>query len=180
MNNRSTTVRRGSFVVTSILLMAAMASIQASKALAHDPLPQWQGELPTSNFDHPPEKPFNSSDYVFKFDQLDRFYRFPGENYGFEALSVFITETHPSGGPRLHSHDVEEAHVLLEGLVKYVIGDQSFTVQGPYVAKVPANVPHTFMNAGSEPMHIIAIFPSKRPGIKILGPNPLVPSPAVR
>ena len=188
MNNRSTTVRRGSFLVTSIFLMAAMASIQASKALAHDPLPQWQGELPTTNFDHPPEKPFNSSDYVFKFDRLDRFYRFPGEfvyrligeNYGFEALSIFITETHPSGGPRLHSHDVEEAHVLLEGAVKYVIGDHSFTVQGPYVAKVPPNVPHTFMNAGSVPMHIIAVFPSKRPGIKILGPNPLVPSPAPR
>ena len=99
-----------------------------------------------------------------------------GEEYGFEALSIFITETHPNGGPRLHSHDVEEAHVLLEGSVQYVIGDQKFTVQAPYIAKVPANVPHTFMNSGDDPMHIIAVFPSKKPSIKILGPNPLLPS----
>ena len=96
------------------------------------------------------------------------------------AFLPYRAETHPNGGPRLHSHDVEEAQVLLEGSATYVIGDRSFTIQGPYVAKVPANVPHTFINAGSEPMHIIAVFPSKRPGIKILGPNPLLPSPASR
>ena len=175
---------RASYAISSMFLLATVAGFHPHQAFAHDPLPRWQGELPTANFDHPPEKPFSSSDYVFKFDQLEHFYRAPGEflyrligeNYGFEALSIFITETHPNGGPRLHSHDVEEAHVLLEGSATYIIGDRSFTVQGPYVAKVPANVPHTFINAGSEPMHIIAVFPSKRPGIKILGPNPLLPS----
>jgi mannose-6-phosphate isomerase-like protein (cupin superfamily) len=76
--------------------------------------------------------------------------------------------------PRLHTHDVEEAHVLLEGSAKYQIGDQTLTVQAPYVAKVPAGVPHTFINVGSEPMNIIAVFPSKKPDVKIVGPNPLI------
>jgi mannose-6-phosphate isomerase-like protein (cupin superfamily) len=102
-----------------------------------------------------------------------------GEEYGFEALSLFITETHPNGGPRVHTHDVEEAHVLLEGSVRYIIGERTLSVEGPYIAKVPANVPHTFVNAGAEPMHLIAVFPSKRPGIKILRANPMVPFTAV-
>ena len=153
-------------------------------ALPHDPLPSWQGPLPTENFDRPAEKSHDASDYVFKFDQLGRLYRVPGEfvylmfgdQYGFDALSIFVTETHPNGGPRLHTHDVEEAHVLLEGSVTYIIGDKVFTVEAPYIAKVPANVPHTFMNSGNSVMHIIAAFPSKRPSIKVVGPNPLVPA----
>ncbi len=168
----------------ALFLLTSVGIVYSPGAISHDPLPRWQGELPATNFDHPAEKPFDASDYVFKFDQLARSYRTPGEflhrmigeDYGFEALSIFITETHPTGGPRLHSHDVEEAHVLLEGSARYMIGDRTFTVEAPYVAKVPPNVPHTFVNAGAEPMHIIAVFPSKRPGIKILGPNPMIPS----
>src|SRR5258705_9822513 len=61
------------------------------------------------------------------FDQLDYYYRVPGEfthrlngdEYGFESLSFIITETHPGGGPGLHVHDTEEAHVLLEGTTEY-------------------------------------------------------------
>jgi mannose-6-phosphate isomerase-like protein (cupin superfamily) len=170
--------------LSALFMLASLGIGYSPGAISHDPLPRWQGELPNANFDHPAEKPFDASDYVFKFDQLGYSYRTPGEflyrmigeDYGFEALSVFITETHPNGGPRLHSHDVEEAHVLLEGSVRYVIGNRTFAVEAPYVAKVPANVPHTFMNAGTEPMHIIAVFPSKRPSIKIVGPNPLLPS----
>ncbi len=170
--------------LSSLLLLGSLSIVYLPIAHSHDPLPRWKGELPSADFDNPPEKSFNASDYVFKFDQLKRAYRTPGEflyrmfgeEYGFEALSIFITETHPNGGPRLHTHDVEEAHVLLEGSVQYVIGDQTFAVQAPYIARVPANMPHTFMNSGNEPMHIIAAFPSKKPSIKIVGPNPLLPS----
>ncbi|HEX7670694.1 MAG TPA: cupin domain-containing protein [Polyangiaceae bacterium] len=76
--------------------------------------------------------------------------RLTGDQYGFESLSFIISETHQGGGPGLHVHDVEEAHVLLEGTAQYRVGDKTFTVQAPYVAKVPAGVPHTFINAGTE------------------------------
>ena len=90
------------------------------------PLSSWTGPLPTENFDHAPQRAFDRSDYFFKLDQLEHFYRVPGEfghrmwgeNYGFEKLSLIITETHPGGGPRLHTNDVEEAHVLLNGSAK--------------------------------------------------------------
>ena len=105
-------------------------------------------------------------------------HRLIGDEYGFEALSFIITETHPGGGPALHKHDVEEAHILLEGSAQYRIGDKTFTVQAPYVAKVPAGVPHTFMNVGARPFNLVAVFASKRHSSKRLGPNPLVSAAA--
>ena len=120
----------------------------------------------------------------FAFDQLDHWYRVPGEfthrltgdQYGFESLSFIITETHPGGGPGLHVHDTEEAHVLLQGRAQYRIGTRTFTVQAPYVAKVPAGIPHTFINAGTEPFNLVAVFASKHPSTKRVASNPWFPS----
>ena len=141
-----------------------------------------QEMLPQADFTHPPKVAFSPNDYFFKLDQLEHFYRVPGEfgyrligeDYGFESLSFIITETHPNGGPNLHVHDVEEAHVLLEGSAQYRIGNKTFTVQAPYVVKVPAGVPHTFLNVGTKPFNLVAVFASKRHKSKRLGPNPLV------
>ncbi len=139
-------------------------------------------QMPDTSYTHPPELPFKSTDYVFKLNQMESSYDVPGEfghsmegqKYGFEALSLIITETHPNGGPPLHTHEVEEAHVLIDGTVLYVIGDSTFTVEGPYVAKVPAGVPHTFINSSQEPINIVAVFPGKKITYSELGPNPLV------
>lgn len=139
--------------------------------------------LPCEAFTNPPKRPHDPTDYFFAFDQLDHWYRVPGElshhltgdQYGFETLSFIITETHPGGGPGLHVHDTEEAHVLLQGRAEYRIGDKTFTVQAPYVAKVPAGVPHTFINVGTEPFNLVAVFASKHPGTERVAPNPLVP-----
>jgi mannose-6-phosphate isomerase-like protein (cupin superfamily) len=131
-------------------------------------------------------KPHDVDDFFFSFDQLEHYYRVPGEfthrltgdQYGFETMSFIITETHPGGGPGLHVHDVEEAHVLLEGTARYRIGDKTFTVNAPYVAKVPPGVQHTFVNAGTTPFNLIAVFASKHPSSTRIGPNPLIASPA--
>src|SRR5678815_5387527 len=137
--------------------------------------------LPKTEYSDPPLKPHDPADYVFKFDQLSHWYRKPGEfthrldgdAYGFDALSFIITETHAGAGPGLHVHDTEEAHVLLEGTAEYRIGDKTFTVSGPYVARVPPGTPHTFINAGTEPFRLVAVFGSKHPGTTRIGPNPL-------
>ena len=101
-------------------------------------------------------------------------HRLTGDEYGFTSLSFIITETHPGGGPGLHVHDVEEAHILLEGTARYVVGDRTFTVQAPYVARVPAGVPHTFINAGTKPFNLVAVFASKHPTSTRVGPNPFI------
>ena len=166
-------------IPVAIVIFKSAASPERSSGV---PLPITQKKLPDKEFTHPPEKPHDPSALYFKLDQLEHFYRVPGEfghrlvgeQYGFEALSFIITETHPGGGPALHMHDVEEAHILLEGSAQYRIGDKTFTVQAPYVAKVPAGVPHTFLNVGTNPFNLVAVFASKRHSSKRLGPNPLV------
>ena len=176
--------RSGKAVLVGSACTFTLAVVASCLGGSRNARPSWERELPASHYDHPPKKTFERNAYAFEFDQLEEYYRVPGEfghrmigeNYGFDALSLIVTDTYPGGGPRLHSHDVEEAHVLLEGSATYVIGDRTFTVQAPYVARVPAGVPHAFINAGSKPMNLVAVFPSKKPEFKILGPNPLIPA----
>lgn len=147
--------------------------------------PQPEKTPPAAEYNKPPKLPFSAADHYFRFDQLEEAYRapgeythrLPGEAYGFESLSFIVTDTQPNGGPNLHVHEFEEAHVLLEGTARYRLGDKTFTAEAPYIVKVPAGVPHTFINAGTKPFNLIAVFASKSLGSKRLGPNPLI-SPA--
>lgn len=166
---------------------ASLLAIQISAAPgAVERAPRAATPLPLEPFTRAPARPHDPADLVFQFDQLDYYYRVPGEfshrltgdRYGFDALSFIVTETHPGGGPGLHVHDTEEAHVLLAGDVQYRIGDRTFTVHGPYVARVPAGVPHTFRNVGTSPFNLVAVFSSKHPTTRRIGPNPLIPAPS--
>lgn len=168
-----------------LLVCGAVVAAHAIGCAAPPPAPshsQTKPALPIANFTHPPEKPHDPGALFFTFDQLEHYYRVPGEfthrltgdQYGFERLSFIVSETHPGGGPGLHVHDTEEAHVLLHGTAQYRIGDQTFTVQAPYVARVPAGVPHTFINAGSSPFNLVAVFASNHPSTRRVGPNPLL------
>ena len=141
--------------------------------------------LPTQGYDRAPEVPFDPTSLFIAPKQMRPFYGPPGEfgyyidgaDYGFGALSFIVTETHPGGGPDLHQHDTEEAHVLFDGKVTYIIGDRRLTVEGPYIARIPAGVPHTFLNAGLRPLHLIGVFPHGHPTYNHIGPNPLVAPP---
>jgi mannose-6-phosphate isomerase-like protein (cupin superfamily) len=170
--------------LTILVAIVIFGSAALSQKLSSEVPSSTQAKLPDKEFTHPPEKPHDPTALIFNFDQLEHYYRVPGEfthrltgdRYGFETLSFIITETHPGGGPGLHVHDTEEAHVLLEGSAQYQIGDKTFTAQAPYVAKVPAGVQHTFMNIGSKRFNLIAVFASKHPNTKRIGPNPLIPA----
>ena len=138
--------------------------------------------LPTESYAHSPASPFQASDIVFHLNQLTTYYDAPGafahvlegQHYGFLALSLGILETHPGGGPPLHKHESEEAHVLLAGKMSYLIGDQRFTLEAPSVVKIPADTPHTFMNAGSQPVHLVSVFSDSHFTYTEVGPNPLL------
>ena len=174
---------RGRWLKRVLATAVLITLVGTFAACPQKPATSAQRELPKESYVRKPEQPFSSSDYVFKLNQMGSFYDVPGEfghflggkEYGFESLSFIITETHPAGGPPLHTHASEEAHVVLDGKVSYMIGDQKFTVEGPYIAKVPAGVPHTFMNAGNQPFRLIAVFPTNQPTYEEVGPNPLVP-----
>jgi quercetin dioxygenase-like cupin family protein len=127
------------------------------------------------------------SDYVVKLDQMrkldagvgETIYLLNGESHGFRKLSFILTETAPGGGPPLHTHESEEAHVLTAGTMSYVVGSQRFVASAPYILRVPANTPHTFINAGSTPLQLTAVFDSAHYTFKPLAPNPLQ-APAAR
>lgn len=179
-----------------VLSIAGSAALPTAVPVQGVPQPDQQHAVPESSpavtamkpanrcepFTNPPEKPHELTDYSFSFEQLEHWYRVPGEfthrligdQYGFQGLSFIITDTLPGGGPGLHVHDSEEAHVLLEGTAQYRMGEKTFTVHAPYVVKVPAGVQHTFINAGTQPFKLVAVLASKHPTTTRIGPNPFV------
>ena len=123
-------------------------------------------------------------EYVIAREAMESFYDEPGERgwileghkHGLTATSLILTETAPGGGPPLHHHRTEEVHVLQEGRLDYLIGEQRFTAEGPYVVRLPAGVPHTFVNAGDAVARLVCFFPDPEfwAAYRETGPNPLV------
>jgi mannose-6-phosphate isomerase-like protein (cupin superfamily) len=131
--------------------------------------------------------PANSEEYranVIPMGLMEPFYDEPGETgwimegfkHGFSLISTIITSTAPLGGLPLHTHNTEEIHVLPECRLAYYMGGNSFEVQGPCVVNIPAQVPHTFLNIGSEPVRLVCFFPCNEvwSNYDELGTNPLL------
>jgi quercetin dioxygenase-like cupin family protein len=98
-----------------------------------------------------------------------------GDRHGFDRLSLLFAESAPGGGPPLHTHDCEEVHVVESGRVSYVVGDDRFILDGPFIQHIGAGIPHAFVNAGAAPIRITAIFSSREYTFTFKGPNPLQP-----
>ena len=61
----------------------------------------------------------------------------------------------------MHTHQGEEAHVLLAGQkILYALGDRIFVKEGPYIVNIPPMVPHSFQNLDSEIAQLVVIFPT--------------------
>lgn len=121
------------------------------------------------------------SNHVTQLDRMERIdagegeliHLLRGEERGFSGLSFILTETAPGGGPPIHRHTSEEAHVLFEGRMTYWMGGERHSVEGPYVVRIPAGMPHTFVNSGDSMLHLAAVFASARYDFEQLGDNPL-------
>jgi len=139
-------------------------------------------KLPDTSYWNKPVTSFDTSDYVVQLKHMQEFYDVPGEfgyiaegkDYGFHSLSFILTNTQPNGGPPVHTHETEEAHVLHEGTILYTMDNKTFSAKCPYVVRIPAGVPHTFINTGNKPIQLTAVFPSKQLSYKELGRNPLI------
>ncbi len=83
-----------------------------------------------------------------------------GQAYGYNGLTIGVTETFPGGAPPMHSHEGEESHVLLDGEILYALGDTMFTITAPYIVNIPAGVPHAFKNIGKKTANLVVIFPT--------------------
>ena len=167
--------------VAGLLIITCVAACGAPEQEAHF-VRLGPETLPDESFEKLPEKQLQPGSLIIYPENMTSFYDHPGEagffafgkEYGFDSLSFVITETHPHGGPPLHTHSVEEAHVLLSGTMEYVVGEQRFKAKAPYIARVPAGVPHAFVNAGDSPLNLIGVLPTKDPDYQPVGPNPLI------
>jgi HTH-type transcriptional repressor of puuD len=65
-------------------------------------------------------------------------------------------------GLPLHSHNVEESVLIVEGLATAVVGDERFDLEPGEATWVPAGVPHYFQNRGDSPMTIYWVYGGRR------------------
>jgi quercetin dioxygenase-like cupin family protein len=74
-------------------------------------------------------------------------------------LTLFENVIAPGDGPPLHTHRHEdESWYVLEGSVRFRLGDElRYAPTGSFVF-VPRGTPHCFQNTGAEPARIIVIF----------------------
>ena len=139
-------------------------------------------EILDSSFVIQSQEQFDTSDYIIEPKHLKKYYDHPGElgyiaqgeDYDFKSLSVIMAMAMPNGGPPLHSHGMEELHIVYDGTVEYMIKEKRFTAIGPFIMKIPAGVPHAFMNRGETPINIVGILPENNTSYQELGPNPLL------
>jgi quercetin dioxygenase-like cupin family protein len=63
----------------------------------------------------------------------------------------------PGGGPPPHRHDFEETFILLDGELQATFRGEKRIVRAGETIHVPANAPHQFHNASSQPVRMLCI-----------------------
>ena len=81
-----------------------------------------------------------------------------GEQSG-GALTAFENTVAPGDGPPLHVHAAEdEAWYVLEGDLRFRLGDELRGAPAGSFVFVPRGVPHCFQNVGDAPARILVLF----------------------
>lgn len=63
----------------------------------------------------------------------------------------------PGGGPPPHRHDFEEMFHVLEGEIEATFRGEKSTVRTGETISIPANAPHSFMNASDRPARLLCM-----------------------
>ncbi len=63
----------------------------------------------------------------------------------------------PDGGPPPHRHDFEESFTILEGQLEATFRGKKSTVKAGETISIPANAPHQFHNASTQPVRLLCI-----------------------
>jgi HTH-type transcriptional regulator, repressor for puuD len=73
-------------------------------------------------------------------------------------VTTGITVFEPGTAIPLHTHNVEETVLILEGEATAVVGEDSFDLEAGDATWVPAGVPHRFANRGQGRMRIYWVY----------------------
>jgi quercetin dioxygenase-like cupin family protein len=96
----------------------------------------------------------------------------PGDESGrVETLAIIAEEIAVGDGIPLHTHDVDEAITILDGVADARLGPERRRVGPGTVVFVPAGAPHGTANAGDRPLAIHAVFPAQVIEIAMLERN---------
>ena len=68
------------------------------------------------------------------------------EEHGAESLSVSEIVVEPGYRGRLHTHDTDEAVMVVEGSIQFIVGDETQTVRSGYSMLAPPGVAHKLVN----------------------------------
>jgi mannose-6-phosphate isomerase-like protein (cupin superfamily) len=104
------------------------------------------------------------SRYVIEIERLpggENARRFDGHEHG-AGVSFFLSHNRPGSGPELHRHPYEETFIVEDGNVRFTVGDETIDATAGDIVVVPAETPHKFVNAGTEPLRQINIHPVAR------------------
>lgn len=82
-----------------------------------------------------------------------------GEDHG-ASVSLIFDHSEPGKGPRLHRHPYDEVWVVKEGSVSFRLGDTTHSAGPGDIVIAPADVPHGFVNAGTEQLDLVCIHSS--------------------
>jgi quercetin dioxygenase-like cupin family protein len=75
------------------------------------------------------------------------------------ALTLFENVIAPGDGPPFHTHaDEDESWYVLEGALRFRLGDEIANAPEGSFVFVPRGTPHCFQNIGEEPARIIVMF----------------------
>ena len=68
------------------------------------------------------------------------------EDHGAESLSIIELVIEPGYSGRLHIHDADEAVMVVEGSIQFIVGDEVQTVRSGYSMIAPPGVAHRLVN----------------------------------
>jgi quercetin dioxygenase-like cupin family protein len=97
----------------------------------------------------------------------------PGDDNGrVDTIGIVDEEIAPGDSIPLHTHDVDEAIIVVEGFADARRGNERRRVGPGAVVFIPAGTPHGTVNAGSVSVRIHAAFPATSIVIAMLERNP--------
>jgi len=95
---------------------------------------------------------------------------FNGIDYGLSGTSMMFGEVAPGSRVQLHQHPYDELFMVREGQGAYTIGDVTVEAVAGDLVLIPAGVPHTFVNTGSEVLCHAAVHAAPRITIEWVEP----------
>jgi mannose-6-phosphate isomerase-like protein (cupin superfamily) len=102
---------------------------------------------------------------VIPFSKLQKSsigWEFEGYKFNDTALTFVIVDALPGEEVRLHMHPYTEVFIVLEGKVKFNLGNRIIEAESKEIVIVPPNVPHKFINIGQHNLRQVDIHLNAR------------------